>query len=376
MTYRRPPCRWILAALFSGSLLCGALAGGRGLAAPPPAPGGAAPPAKPGPAQAAGQPQGKEAVDTEIASLVQELMNEGGAHEERGDLERARASYLAAWKLEKSYRVAAWLGDVEARLGRHRDAAEHLAVYARLAPAGDPGGAGYRERYAEARARVGAIVVAAAGGAELRVDGRPVGVAPLLDPVFVEPGRHVLEAQLGEHQARAEVELAAGQEKAVALPLGEAPPREPERGAAPEGARPAPALPAAPRAMQDPWHRSVLIVGGGLAAAGLVLGVGMTVAANSKSSEIEGLRVGDGNPSACYRSTSGPCRALLGAVTELDTFTTVAGIGYVLALGAAGGTAALLLLPPPGQRTAAGVALRPAPWIGAGGGGAVVHGRF
>lgn len=374
MTYRRPPRRWILAALCSGSLLCGALAGGRSLAAPPPAPGGAAPPVKA--AQAAGQPQGKEAVDAEIASLVQELMNEGQEHEERGDLEQARASYLAAWKLEKSYRVAAWLGDVEARLGHHRDAAELLAIYARLAPAGDPGGAAYRERYAEVRARVGALVVAAAGGAELRVDGRAVGVAPLLDPVFVEPGRHVIEGQRGEQRARVEVELAAGQEKAVALPLGEAPPREPAPGAAPEGARPAPAPPGAPGASQDPWHRGVLIVGGGLAAAGLVLGVGMTVAANNKSSEIEGLRVGDGNPSACYRSTSGPCRALIGAVTELDTFTTVAGIGYVLAIGAAAGTAALLLLPPPGQRAASGVALRPAPWIGPGGGGAVVLGRF
>lgn len=374
MTYRRPPRRCLLAALCSGSLLYGALAGGRSLAAPPPAPGGAASPAKA--AQAAGQPQGKDAVDAEIASLVQELLNEGQAHEERGDLEQARASYLAAWKLEKSYRVAAWLGDVEARLGHHRDAAELLAIYARLAPAGDPGGAAYRERYAEVRARVGAVVVAAAGGAELRVDGRAVGVAPLLDPVFVEPGRHVIEARRGEQHARVEVELAAGQEKAVALPLGEAPPGEPARGAAPEGARPAPAPPGAPGASQDPWHRSVLIVGGGLAAAGLVLGVGMTVAANNKSGEIEGLRVGDGNPSACYRSTSGPCRALIGAVTELDTFTTVAGIGYVLAIGAAAGTAALLLLPPPGQRPASGVALRPAPWIGPGGGGAVVLGRF
>src|SRR4029078_8214250 len=45
--------------------------------------------------------------------------------EEKYDL--ALIEYQAAWKLSKSYDIAALLGVTEMRLGKYRDSAEHLA---------------------------------------------------------------------------------------------------------------------------------------------------------------------------------------------------------------------------------------------------------
>ncbi|AKT42174.1 uncharacterized protein CMC5_063970 [Chondromyces crocatus] len=130
--------------------------------------------------------------------------------------------------------------------------------------------------------------------------------------------------------------------------------------------------------MSRSWRLGTLLVGGGVTLGGLGIGLAMTAAANGASSSVDALRVGDGSPSACYRSKTGPCEALAEAVTEMETFTAVAGIGYAIAISAAVGTSLLLLLPPPPPRPRA--SLRPSarvtPWFGPGGGGVGVVGVF
>jgi hypothetical protein len=89
------------------------------------------------------------------------------------------------------------------------------------------GGASAEEReaveaaYAEVRSLLGNLAVSVSvNGAEVAVDGRPVGTSPLPGPVEVAVGPHRVEAALdGYRTAREETTVAAGQDVAVALTL-------------------------------------------------------------------------------------------------------------------------------------------------------------
>jgi hypothetical protein len=114
----------------------------------------------------------------------------------------------------------------EARL--YRDAAEHLAYFLRNQPGGWPPAEPAKKMYADAVAKTGSIQVTVdMTEAEVVVDGAVVGKAPLADPVFVEPGRHEVEARLGARLSAVEVDCAVGAPKTVSLALA------PDGGAAP-----------------------------------------------------------------------------------------------------------------------------------------------
>ena len=131
-----------------------------------------------------------------VTDKARELHKEGDALYEKGDFARARAAYLGAWLLKKHWQIALNLGDVEVRLGLYRDAAEHLAFYLRESAKEEPPPPEARKLYDQARASVGTLeITSSAAGAEIAVDGKVVGVTPLADPVFVEPGEHTVEVR-------------------------------------------------------------------------------------------------------------------------------------------------------------------------------------
>ena len=305
------------------------------------------------------------------------LHTEGDAHFAKADFARARDAYLAAWALKKHFQIAGNLGDAEARLGIHRDAAEHLAYYLREAPKDDPSRESAKKLFNEAVTKVAVLHISVdLAGAEVHLDGAPIGTAPLPDDVYAEPGAHTLEARLGTRSAKEEVGVAAGATRVVFLDLKGLDRKEllaPPPAEAPE----APPAPAAPEA-EEATEKSLLfiVIGSSFAALGLGIGIGMTVAANAKSGEVDSLRVGDGGPSACYRSASEACRALNDAVVELDSRTMSAGVGYGAAAAAAGLTLAYALVPLPGEKRAAVRAVRATPWVGATGAGLSVGGKF
>ncbi len=203
------------------------------------------------------------------AQSAEELFAEGAAAHDRGDLEAARAKYAEAFALHQSAPIAANLGVVEGLLGKHRDAAEHLAFA--LSRYRDEGDETKRQRMATELTRVlgyvGELRIEAPTGARVSVDGRPVGTAPLVLPAYVEPGTHRIEAPGADGRALTrEVRVDAGEARDVALT------------AAPPEDVPAPLVPrrdvAAPRRVEtggdvDP----VVVVGGaGIIVIGLVLG--------------------------------------------------------------------------------------------------------
>ncbi|WP_437567989.1 hypothetical protein [Sorangium sp. So ce542] len=139
-----------------------------------------------------------------------------------GQLAEARDLWLQLWQLEPSEKAACNVGQLSFRIGDMPSAAEFLTACLARTPA--PADAGAGERYqsraldlARAKQAVGALTFAVPPGAELSVDGRPVGRAPLGRAVFVAPGAHRVRAALGEAAQETTVEVRAGDARQVVL---------------------------------------------------------------------------------------------------------------------------------------------------------------
>ncbi|AUX35692.1 hypothetical protein [Sorangium sp. Soce836] len=180
-----------------------------------------------------------------------------------GQLAEARDLWLQLWQLEPSEKAACNVGQLSFRIGDMPRAAEFLTACLERTPA--PADAGARARYqsraldlARAKQAVGALTFAVPRGAELSVDGRPVGRAPLGRAVFVAPGSHRVRAALGEAAQETAVEVRAGDARQVVLDptapadTGAAAARPPARvepgAAAPRPPAPRPPAPRPPAA--------------------------------------------------------------------------------------------------------------------------------
>ncbi len=138
-----------------------------------------------------------EASDRERA---RQLFDEAVQSGKRGDHRTARSSLAAAWALVKSWDIAMNLGAAELKLGQYRDAAEHLAWGIREGSikVGESDEAVIKARslLAQAAIHVGTIKLAIdQTGASVMVDDQFVGRSPLPDPIYVDPGTHVIMAR-------------------------------------------------------------------------------------------------------------------------------------------------------------------------------------
>lgn len=134
-----------------------------------------------------------------------------------------------------------------------------------------------------ARSRVGALRVEADPGAQITVDGRVIGKAPLADEVFVKPGSHRLTVSLGSRTRSVDVAIAGGESRAVDLAFPAAAARGP-------GAPWGPSAPAAAETGEGSgWGFKLLtlIIGGGLAAGGVGVGAVLAASSNAAHSQSE-----------------------------------------------------------------------------------------
>ncbi|WP_437731481.1 hypothetical protein [Sorangium sp. So ce1335] len=163
-----------------------------------------------------------------------------------GQLARARDIWLQVWQLAPSEKAACNVGQLAFRVGDKARAAEFLALCLERTPA--PRSAEERERHASraldlarVKQEVGALTFAVPPGAQLSIDGRPIGQAPLGREVVVEPGAHRVRAALGAAAKEATVEVRAGESRQVVLDLA---PPAPAGGLAPPAPAGGPAPPA------------------------------------------------------------------------------------------------------------------------------------
>jgi hypothetical protein len=270
--------------------------------------------AGPGPAHA--QPPAVDAASAQADDLAHRAVDLSKKHQ----WGEAEALLRQAWTLKRSYDIAGNLGIAEAAQSKWRDAAEHLTFALATFPAN--GKAAHREllreKLAAAREQVGAVAIEVdTPGAEVFVDEKSVGTAPLPGEVFVEPGARVIVARLaGRDAARREVTVSKGGGVKVALVL---PP-----------VRIDPVAPV-PVPMPDRTPRLVLTIASGvLAVGGLAAGAGLTVAANGKA--VEALDLRSGHASTCFMpapAVSSKCTALRDAVSGRTTLSNAATAAFL-----------------------------------------------
>jgi hypothetical protein len=237
----------------------------------------------------------------------------------------AEGELLAAWALNPTYDVGSNLGHTQYRLGKYRDAAEHLDFALRHWPLiGKPEPRKLaEERLAEVRGMVGALrIEVKAEHAELYVDGKRVGQSPMTGEVFVEAGAHRVEARHELYGVEAiGVTATKGATVPVRLGLGEVAPvvvvPVVPGGGAPRGWRPPTAL---------------VVASGVLAAGGIAAGAGLTVAANGRASRALDLGANVGGSSACYGGAGsvGDCKTLHETLASKSAFATGATTGFAI----------------------------------------------
>lgn len=160
--------------------------------------------------EAAAQSAGASAQSGKTAG---QFFEEGTKAADAGRWEEARTAFTEAWKLKQHWQIAAHLGRAELMAGRYPDAAEHLSYFLREAKGVSEDDRKHtQEMLDQALTKVGAVTVSVnVEGAEVLVDGRVVGKAPIERPVFVEPGKRVFEARReGYATARVTEEVRAG----------------------------------------------------------------------------------------------------------------------------------------------------------------------
>jgi hypothetical protein len=282
----------------------------------------------------------------------------GKAFMKDGNLRGAYEEYKAAWGLKRTYDIAANLGNVEMTLRMPRDAAEHLAFALRsYAVTGVTPDKIERMRqvFAQARAQVGAVQIkVSVDDAEVSIDGRPLGRAPIAEEVFVEPGAHVIEGQLtGYGAARVTITAEKGGAQTATLALSRSP--------------------------VGP-NKTVLITGGTLAGIGVVMGAVFAGVSTSKAKSAANQRAAlmqAGTPVNCGvgAQATPACAALADAANAQRSFAN-ASVWTFVGGGLAGAATLVYALASPRSAAPARVGLRVLPAAGPQGGGLVVRGSW
>jgi hypothetical protein len=300
--------------------------------------------------------------DDVMTDKARELHVEANALFAQGQLARARAAFIAAWALKKHWQIAGGLGETELKLGMYRDAAEHLAFFVSNFPPdkGQDMLAAGQKLFQEARAKVGTLTVTVdRAGAEVAVDGKVIGTAPLQDPVFVDPGPHTVEARMGAHVATMQVDAQPGSTRALALSVKEPPPVTP-----PKDGLPPPRL-----------NKAVLISGGTITGIAIVAGTVLAVVASGKRSDAatQLATLNQPPPSAACQMLPSTCGAIHSDLQARDTLAN-ASMGTFIGGGVVGLTTLGYALLAPKARPAVSAKLLPA--LGVGQGGVVVKGTW
>jgi hypothetical protein len=256
--------------------------------------------------------------------------------------EEARKMLLQVWAIRQTYDVASALAQPEMKLKLYRDAATHLQFCLdNFAPVSSKQKLQtIKEMMAEAKAQVGTLHIKTnREGAEVQVDGRAIGVSPLKAPVYVEPGQHEVTLVQGNDRANEPIEVEAGKDINVEVPLEtKASPPAPSGPAAaastpPTNANPSspPPVPAVPP--EEP-HRSIVpvIIGGAVFAVGLGTGIGLRLAASSKHNTVDTLNTRVG-PGGCVNASASQqdCASLLSAAQSYDRYVNWSTASFAVA---------------------------------------------
>ncbi len=244
----------------------------------------------------------------------------------------ARRILLGLWSKAKTYDVAASLSEAEFALGHPAASAQYMDYALRHVTPNESAAtvANMKSALEKLRPKVGGVKVTMNdANATLTVDGATVEYDPKLE-LFLDPGRHVLEAAVGERRVSKSVDTVASETQSIELELPK-PASSPLPPPPPELPPPAPGKASTADSGAKP-RAIALIGGGGLAVAGVGLGLGFGIASNSSESDVEDYRRQLGS-SGCQGGaiTSASCASLRDAVDSQRRQAHLANLGYGLA---------------------------------------------
>lgn len=326
-------------------------------------------------------------------AAVTELMRAAVARYSKNDLEGAREAFLKAWKLRQHAAIAASLAEVELKLGRYRDAAEHLSFYLAHLPTGKESSRTDAERQlAECKMHIGILQLTVDPlNATVLVDGVVVGNGNSSE-LFVEPGAHSLHAEKdGRRTPMQRPSVAAGETLDVRLTV---PVSMPSAASSPMQVQPQTPRSEPPRIAQkrpvaeadDDGKFWTVTAGGALTAAAVGVGIMYTVQSNgadvradellrqvNRDSDPElvarhGACTADPPPSACSELASARDDAVRSRNIAIGSFVA----GGVLGVATVGA----YLFWPDEARPSMSKKLTVAPWTVGHARGLMVHGRF
>lgn len=151
--------------------------------------------------------------DDDATAVARQRFEEGVAHFDQKQYDKARLAFLQAYALKKHPVVLLNLAHSELLSGREADAAKHFSMFLREAKdAKETERQSAESGLLAAKAVVGEVEIEVdEDGAEIYIDGNHEGRSPLPGPAFMDPGTHIVEAKKNGRTKSVEVTATAGQ---------------------------------------------------------------------------------------------------------------------------------------------------------------------
>ena len=301
---------------------------------------------------------------------------------EAGEFEQARGLFLQAWSIRPSAEIALGLGQTEFELKRFRDCSEHLDFAIRnLGPTvSEAVLANAKKALAEARTQVAVLhVTTHKNGAEILIDGKTIGSAPLDSPVYLDPGNHEIAARMGQSGITRPVSLQAGQEFSINLPFAPDAHRDDSpwsKGAPRASAHDTRASPAATDQQRQPRSLVPAIIGGATFLAAATAAVVFRIDSDSQFNDADALRARLARTGCQGSSDSGDCAALMTANRNGDRSRNWSNAGLLVATGALLGTVAYWYWPSSDSKTSARNQIRLSAGVTPGATGILLMGNY
>ncbi len=320
------------------------------------------------PAPAGGGAPAPASTDPAVAAAVKQAYAAGRAAADAKQWPKAVEEFGKAYALKPLPQLAGNLGEAELRVGRFRDAAEHVDRFLR-----EDKGALSEDKKAgegwlkEAKKKIVTLKITVdEAGAEVLVDDKVIGVSPLPPEIYVDPGTHTIVARKGTARVEVTDTYEAGWTRVMKLA-----PKEAGAGAGPI-ATAAPTVSSGAGGGESAGPRKELVIGGA-AVGGVLLVAGAIFAGVSASKAGEAGALSPGGWDKCYgKSDSGPiagCNELHALHQETALFGNLA-TGMFLSGALVGGATllyALRILPPGGSPKKAAFSAMPVVTPSAGG---------
>ncbi|HEX9621699.1 MAG TPA: PEGA domain-containing protein [Polyangiaceae bacterium] len=293
---------------------------------------------------------------------------------------QAHRIFSELWAEQQTYDVAVSLGQAELHLERHREAAEHVDWGLRhLPPREKPGVVqGARDILDRAKQHVTVVrVTVEPEGAEITVDGKTVGSAPLGFDLYVEPGSHSISARAaGFEPADETFEARPGDGRVVTLRL-----RPASASTGPEYTPHATDMTPPPREPRPASSARPVVLWTGVAVTTIAVTAGIVFAINrsSANADAEDLRrraEAELGQNPCANASTAPvCRELEEKLDDRNDAARLANISFGAGI-VAGVATAVTWLAWPSKTTDSSAALRLFPVAQKDGSRLMLYGTF